>query len=190
MADETPQTGAAPSVTDGVFGGPGGPTENARMQCVSQYVKDLSFESPGSPATVMQGEEEPHGELKVQVKVRKMGGDNYEVVLQFQIEATKEDQIAFLIELQYAGVFTVTGLAEADIEPALMIECPRIIYPFARRIIADTVRDGGFPQLMLGPIDFVQLYQMYGPQSRAREQENRGGDTAAAAETAHKTTDA
>ncbi len=187
MAIETPPTGAAPSATDGVIGGPSAPTENAPMHCVTQYVKDLSFESPGSPATVMQGDEEPHGELKVQVKVRKLGGDNYEVILQFQVEATKEDQIAFLVELQYAGVFTVTGIAEAEIEPALMIECPRLIYPFARRIIADTVRDGGFPQLMLGPIDFVQLYQMYGPRNQARGKD-AGGAAAAAAETAPETT--
>ena len=197
MADETPPTGAAPGVTDGVIGGPSAPTENARMHCVTQYVKDLSFESPGSPASVMRGDEEPHGELKVQVKVRKLGGDNYEVILQFQVEATKEDQIAFLVELQYAGVFTVTGLAEADIEPALMIESPQSLYPFARRIIADAVRDGGFPQLMLGPIDFVQLYKMYGPHSQAlqgSDGDDAGGAGGAAdaptPETAAETTDA
>ncbi len=193
MADESPPTGAAPgipsSVTDGVIGSPGMSTDNARLNCVTQYVKDLSFESPGSPAPVMQGDEEPHGELKVQVKVRKLGGDNYEVILQFQVEATKEDQVAFLIELQYAGVFKVTGIAEADIEPALMIECPRNLYPFARRIIADTVRDGGFPQLMLGPIDFIQLYKLYGPQNQARGDGNSGADTATA-ETAPETSDA
>ncbi len=95
-----------------------------------------------------------------------MGGDNYEVILQFQVESTKEGEVAFLIELHYAGVFTVTGFPEGQLEPALMIECPRILYPFARRVIADVVRDGGFPQLMLGPIDFVQLYKMYGPQNQ------------------------
>ena len=188
MADETPPTGTASSVIDGVIGGPGAPAENARMRCVTQYVKDLSFESPGSPATVMQGDEEPHGELKVQVKVRKLGGDNYEVILQFQIEATKEDQIAFLVELQYAGVFTVSGIAEAEIQPALMIECPQSLYPFARRIIADAVRDGGFPQLMLGPIDFVQLYKLYGPQNQPRGEDAGGGDAATAAETAPEAT--
>jgi preprotein translocase subunit SecB len=142
----------------------GGPA--ARIENVTQYIKDMSFESPRSPASILQGTEEPHGELKVQVKVRKMGGDNYEVILQFQVESTKEDEVAFLIELHYAGVFTVTGFPEGELEPALMIECPRILYPFARRVIADVVRDGGFPQLMLGPIDFVQLYKMYGPQNQ------------------------
>lgn len=193
MADETPPPGAAPgamqSTTDGAIGGPGGATGNPRMQCVSQYVKDLSFESPGAPGTVMQGDDEPHGELKVQVKLRKLGGDNYEVVLQIEIEATKQDKIAFLVELQYAGVYVVSGLAEAEIEPALMIECPRNLYPFARRIIADAVRDGGFPQLMLRPIDFVQLYQMYGPKGQAGSDGNGGGD-AVAAETAREATDA
>ena len=86
MADETPPTGAASSVIDGVIGGPGAPAENARLRCVTQYVKDLSFESPGSPTTVLQGDEEPHGDLRVQVTVRKLGGEPYEVILQFQVE--------------------------------------------------------------------------------------------------------
>jgi preprotein translocase subunit SecB len=153
----------------------GGPA--ARIENVTQYIKDMSFESPRSPASILQGTEEPHGELKVQVKVRKMGGDNYEVILQFQVESTKEGEVAFLIELHYAGVFTVTGFPEKELEPALMIECPRILYPFARRVIADMVRDGGFPQLMLGPIDFVQLYKMFGPQNQpdaAKETEATG----------------
>jgi preprotein translocase subunit SecB len=141
----------------------------ARIENVTQYIKDMSFESPRSPASILQGTEEPHGELKVQVKVRKMGGDNYEVILQFQVESTKEGEVAFLIELHYAGVFTVTGFPEAELEPALMIECPRILYPFARRVIADVVRDGGFSQLMLGPIDFVHLYKMFGPQNQTDE---------------------
>ena len=141
----------------------------ARIENVTQYIKDMSFESPRSPASILQGTEEPHGELKVQVKVRKMGGDNYEVILQFQVESTKEGEVAFLIELHYAGVFTVTGFPEAELEPALMIECPRILYPFARRVISDVVRDGGFSQLMLGPIDFVHLYKMFGPQNQTDE---------------------
>ena len=142
----------------------GGPA--ARIDNVTQYIKDLSFESPRSPASILQGTEEPHGELKVQVKVHKMGGDNYEVILQFQVESTKEGEVAFLVELHYAGVFTVTGFLEGALQPALMIECPRILYPFARRVIADVVRDGGFPQLMLGPIDFFQLYKMHGPEDQ------------------------
>ena len=138
----------------------------ARIDNVTQYIKDLSFESPRSPQSILQGTEEPHGELNVQVKVRKMGGDNYEVILQFQVESTKEGEVAFLIELHYAGVFKVTGFPRDELQPTLMIECPRILYPFARRVIADVVRDGGFPQLMLGPIDFVQLYKMFAPEDQ------------------------
>lgn len=132
-----------------------------RISNIAQYVKDLSFESPNSPASVLESKDAPNGELTVQVKARKLGGDQYEVVLQFQVEGSKGGETAFLVELQYAGVFDIAGFSTEDHQKALMIECPRLLFPFARRVIADTVRDGGFPQLMLGAIDFVQLYKNY-----------------------------
>ena len=135
--------------------------QGPQISNIAQYVKDMSFESPNSPASILEGKETPNGELSVQVKARKLGGDQYEVILQFQIEGSKGGETAFLVELQYAGVFIVSGFSEADHQKALMIECPRLLFPFARRVIADTVRDGGFPQLMLGTIDFVQLYKNY-----------------------------
>ena len=187
MADETPPTDAAPEPIDGPTGDPGAAAGQPRIVCLSQYVKDLSFESPGSPATVMQGGADPKGELKVDLKVHKLGNDTYEVVLHFDVEATKQDQTAFLVELHYAGVFKVTGVAEANIDSALMVESPRNLYPFARRIIADAVRDGGFPQLMLGHINFAQLFQMYGPNAQTKGGINSGAD-AAATETTPETT--
>ncbi len=129
------------------------------ISIVAQYVKDLSFENPRAPSSVLEQGAEPHGDLSVQVKSRKLGGDEYEVVLEFQIEAKKEGEIAFLIELQYAGVFRLAGFSDKELGAVQMIECPRLIYPFARRIIADTARDGGFPQLMLPPLDFVALFR-------------------------------
>ena len=148
MADETTKTSQ-----DAVQG--------PRISNIAQYIKDLSFESPNSPESILETKDAPNGELSVQVKARKLGGDQYEIVLQFQIEGSKGGETAFLVELQYAGVFTVAGFSDEDHQKALMIECPRLLFPFARRVIADSVRDGGFPQLMLGPIDFVQLYQNY-----------------------------
>lgn len=148
MADDTPETTPEP-------------VQGPQISNIAQYVKDMSFESPNSPASVLEGKETPNGELSVQVKARKLGGDQYEIVLQFQIEGSKGGETAFLVELQYAGVFAVSGFTEDDHQKALMIECPRLLFPFARRVIADTVRDGGFPQLMLGAIDFVQLYKNY-----------------------------
>ncbi len=135
--------------------------QGPHLSNIAQYIKDMSFESPNSPASILEGKETPNGELSVQVKARKLGGDQYEVILQFQIEGSKGGETAFLVELQYAGVFAVAGFSDDDHQKALMIECPRLLFPFARRVIADTVRDGGFPQLMLGAIDFVQLYKNY-----------------------------
>ena len=173
MADESPQTGAPASAA----GDADTVEQIARINGVTQYVKDLSFESPRAPASVLQGAEEPHGELKVQVAVRALGRDNYEIMLQFQIEGTKDGEVAFLIELHYAGVFVVSGFAEDELQPALMVECPRLLFPFARRVIADTVRDGGFPQLMLGPIDFVKLYEMHGPAAQAARRAEKEKET-------------
>ncbi len=135
--------------------------DGRQISIIAQYVKDLSFENPRAPASVLEQGAEPHGDLSVQVKSRKLGGDEYEVVLEFQIEAKKEGEIAFLIELQYAGVFRLAGFSDKELAAVQMIECPRLIYPFARRIIADTVRDGGFPQMMLPPMDFVTLYRIH-----------------------------
>ena len=147
---ETPEVDAATAKDDG----------KRHISIVAQYVKDLSFENPRAPSSVLEQGAEPHGDLSVQVKCRKLGGDEYEVVLEFQIEAKKEGEIAFLIELQYAGVFRLAGFNDKELAAVQMIECPRLIYPFARRIIADTVRDGGFPQMLLPPMDFSFLLRM------------------------------
>ncbi len=168
MADDTPETpksAAAQSAEEADA------VQGPRLSNLAQYVKDLSFESPNSPASFLGGKETPNGELSVQVKTRTLGGDQYEVVLHFEIEGSKDGKTVFLIELQYAGIFAVAGFREEDHQKALMIECPRLLFPFARRIIADTVRDGGFPQLMLGAIDFVQLYQNYLQKNQAEAAE-------------------
>ena len=159
MADETPETPQGDAAADDVPG--------PRISNIAQYVKDLSFESPNSPQSVIAGKEAPNGELSIRVKARKLSGDQYEVVMHFEIEGAKGGETAFLVELQYAGVFAVSGFSDEDHQKALMIECPRLLFPFARRVIADTVRDGGFPQLMLGAIDFVQLYRTFVKKNQA-----------------------
>ena len=153
MADETPD----PPQTDA----PADVVQGPQISNIAQYVKDLSFESPNSPQSVIAGKDAPNGELSIQAKARRLSGDQYEVVMHFEIEGAKGGETAFLVELQYAGVFAISGFSDDDHQKALMIECPRLLFPFARRVIADTVRDGGFPQLMLGAIDFVQLYRNY-----------------------------
>ncbi len=126
---------------------------------LAQYVKDLSFENPNAPASLqMQGQ--PKVEINVNVNARSGGQDMYEVELKVEASARAQEggTLAFQVELLYAGLFRLTGAPQEAIEPFLIVEAPRILFPFARRVIADAVRDGGFAPLMLEPIDFGGLY--------------------------------
>ena len=128
-----------------------------QVSILTQYVKDLSFENPNAPGS-LQSTEQPRIEINVAVNAKR-GGDNvYEVELKINARAMAGDSLAFSIDLLYAGLFGLANVPEEALEPFLIIEAPRIIFPFARRIIADSVRDGGFPPLMLDPIDFASLY--------------------------------
>jgi preprotein translocase subunit SecB len=158
MADETrPPESAQPGGNGDGADGPDGPAPS--LLIAAQYIKDLSFENPHAPASLAHESQQPHGDVAIQVKSRHLGDDDYEVILEFNVKATQGDEVAFLVELAYGGVFRVQGFDDATRELAIMVECPRILFPFARRIIADSVRDGGFPPLMLAPIDFLALYQ-------------------------------
>ena len=131
----------------------------------AQYLKDLSFENPQAPGHYAQlqaaGQAQgPQVAIEVQTNARALGGDSYEVGLTLRGEAKHEDRTLFLVEVSYAGVFTVLGgLSENDAKPLLLIEGPRHLFPFARAIMADATRDGGFPPLMIHPIDFADLYR-------------------------------
>ncbi|HKJ72777.1 MAG TPA: protein-export chaperone SecB [Alphaproteobacteria bacterium] len=142
--------GAAPEGTDAQNG--------PQIGLIAQYVKDLSFENPNSPQT-LQSEERPEIDVTINVNARRVGEEGYEVELKISVNAKQGDKNAFIAELVYAGLFGIRNLPDDNIEPFLLIECPRLIFPFARRIIADTTRDGGFPPLMLDPVDFGYLYQ-------------------------------
>lgn len=125
------------------------------IRVISQYIKDLSFENPG--ATV---QEQPNIELGIDVGATpREGAENtFEVTLKLQARAGTKETALFLLEMDYAGQFQVQGFPEADLEPILLIECPRILFPFARRIIADISSEGGFPPLRIDPVDFAALY--------------------------------
>ena len=126
---------------------------------LAQYVKDLSFENPNAPGSLqMQGQ--PKIEINVNVNARSGGQDMFEVELKIEASARTPDTnaLAFQVELLYAGLFRLVGAPQDALEPVLVVEAPRILVPFARRVIADAVRDGGFPPLMLEPIDFGGLY--------------------------------
>jgi preprotein translocase subunit SecB len=135
----------------------------------AQYVKDLSFELPNAPNILRRLNEQPQVQVNVNVQAQLLGGETYEVQLTLNTEAKLGTEALFIVELVYAGVFTVQGVPQDVLRPLLLIECPRLLFPFARRIVADVTRDGGFPPLMIDPIDFVTLYR------RRQEQQARAG---------------
>ncbi|OIR00756.1 protein-export protein SecB [mine drainage metagenome] len=124
-----------------------------------QYVKDQSFEAPNAPAifTDMQTTAPEIG-IKVNVQANPVQDSLFEVSLLLNVEAKLGDKTAFILELVYGGLFTL-NVPEEHVQPMLLIECPRILFPFARAIVAETTQNGGFPPLMLQPLDFVSLYR-------------------------------
>ena len=142
------------------------PTPGAPMiRVLAQYVKDLSFENPGIFAT-QQPNTAPEIELGIDVKVEPGPPQDsiFAVELRLSARAKRQETVVFIAELVYAGVVQLQDAKREDVEPLLLIECPRLLFPFARRIIADITREGGHPPLMIDPIDFVGLYR----QQRAR----------------------
>ncbi|MBX3493345.1 MAG: protein-export chaperone SecB [Parvibaculum sp.] len=131
----------------------------AQLRVLTQYVKDVSFENPNAPQALGPVDEQPNISVRVDVGVNRMSETDYEVALKLGAEAKTKDKTMFLIEIDYAGLFRLTNVPEENLEAVLVIECPRQIFPFARRIVADLTRDGGYPPLMIDPIDFVSLYQ-------------------------------
>jgi preprotein translocase subunit SecB len=123
-----------------------------------QYVKDLSFEVPGAPAVYAEMHGNPDIPIHVDISVNPFREAMFEVVLHIKVEASLEGRPVFIAELAYGGIFTV-NIPQEHLQPVLLVECPRLLFPFARSIIADVTRDGGFPPLMIQPIDFVQLYR-------------------------------
>lgn len=139
-------------------------TNQPQLRVLAQYVKDLSFENPGAPDTLRPGQPAPGIDLAIDVKARSLGEDNYEIVLVMNARASRknengEDSIVFIAELSYGGLFQLANIPDSDREPFLLIECPRMLFPYARRILADATRDGNFPPLMLDPVDFASLYR-------------------------------
>lgn len=134
--------------------------EGPQIGILGQYIKDLSFENP-TPAQTLQklAKEQPAININVNLNARAVGEDVYEVDLKITTTAKAGEDTAFVAELVYSGLFAAKNLPENSLQPFLMIEAPRMLFPFARRIIADVTRDGGFPPLMLEPIDFAALYQ-------------------------------
>ena len=136
-----------------------------------QYIKDLSFEVPNAPQVYIQQDQKPQIGVNADIDARRLDGDVFEVLLKMEVSAKAADDQVFLVELAYGTVCTMHAIPEQQVEPALLIEVPRMIFPFARRIIADVTRDGGFPPLLLDPIDFAALYQQNKQQGQVQPPE-------------------
>ena len=130
----------------------------ARLSILTQYVKDMSFENPRAPYGVQQGAR-PEIQIQVDVHTAPAGPDRHEVVIDINVEAKTDDGPVFLVELAYGGLFELVNIPADSLQLLLQVECPRLLFPFARRVVADATRDGGFPPLMIDPIDFLTLYR-------------------------------
>lgn len=148
-----------------------------QLSIVTQYVKDLSFENPNAPGAMQVGKQ-PKIDISIDLQARKGEDDRYEVGLKIKADASNPDDNSriFLVELEYGGVFLVKNVPENALEAVLLIECPRQLFPFARRVIADCTRDGGYPPMMLDPVDFAALYRARLAQ-RQQEQQAAAGDS-------------
>jgi preprotein translocase subunit SecB len=133
--------------------------QGAVLMINAQYLRDLSFENPRAPESLMGQSQAPDVRIDVDVKARQLGEELYEVVLAFKIEAKVADEVAFLVELDYGGAVTIRNAPQELLAALILVETPRLLFPFARAIIAEATRDGGFPPLLINPIDFAELHR-------------------------------
>ena len=155
MTDTSNGASAQPGALPADAGAPQG----LPIQINTQYVKDLSFENPNAPQSLVQQASQPNIEVNVNVQARGLGPNVYEVVLSITCTAKHETMTAFIVEVAYAGVFTLNNVPQEHIHPLLLIECPRLLFPFARALVANATREGGFLPLLIQPIDFLDLYR-------------------------------
>jgi preprotein translocase subunit SecB len=155
------------SMTNGGPPTPGGaPAANEAppsLNVLAQYVKDLSFENPNAPRSLTQQpgpqQEPPKINIQINVNAKPLSETDFEVELKIEGRAELPTQFLFGFDLLYAGIFRIQNVPQENVHALVMIECPRLLFPFARAIIADSVRNGGFPPLMIDPVDFVSLYR-------------------------------
>ena len=144
MADEAPASPAAAPAPS--------------FNLIGQYIRDLSFENPNAPSSIMLGSGQPQFSVNISVAVKKQADEIYAVELTITAKAERESSVMFNIELVYGGVYRIKNVAEAQLAPLLMIDCPAMIFPFARQVVAATVQSGGFPPVLMEPVDFRQIY--------------------------------
>ena len=129
------------------------------LNALAQYAKDISFENPNAPRSLTPQQSGPQISIQVNVNAKQLAETDFEVDLSLEGNAKTGEEVIFAFELTYSGVFRVRNIPPDQIHPVVMIECPRLLFPFARQIVAEAVRNGGFPPLYIDPIDFVGLYR-------------------------------
>ncbi len=138
--------------------------EAPQLRILAQFMKDFSFENPKAPDSLASNQPNPQINVSVDVQAKRRTDDEFESDLKISVTADREDGPAFIVELVYGGVFKLINIPQEQVQPVVLIECPRMLFPFARRILADATRDGGFPPLMLDPIDFAALFRQHAEQ--------------------------
>ncbi|MEM0899375.1 MAG: protein-export chaperone SecB [Pseudomonadota bacterium] len=154
MAKDTKTTTGEAAPTAGAANGTA-----PQLSILTQYVKDLSFESPGAPLSLRPREKAPAININVNVNANPMSETDYDCVLTLTAKAQDGDDVLFNVELIYGGVFRLQNFPKEQMLPLVFIECPRMLFPFARQIVAECTRNGGFPPLMIDPIDFASMFQ-------------------------------
>jgi len=140
------------------------------LNALAQYTKDFSFENPNAPRSLTPQEQGPQISIQVNVNAKQLAETDFEVDLTLEGDAKTADDVLFKFELTYSGVFRIRNVPQDQLHPVVMIGCPRLLFPFARQMVAEAVRNGGFPPLYIDPIDFVGLYRQ-----KAAEAQGQGG---------------
>jgi preprotein translocase subunit SecB len=146
------------------------PNQPPGIHVLGQYVKDLSFENPGAPGSLRPSDKAPKLDVNVNVSVKSVAQGDFEVELKLEANAARGDDTLFIVEVTYAGLFQIRNVPPEHLQALLLIECPRLLFPFARQVVADATRQGGFPPLMIDPIDFTALYRQRMAQAAAQQQ--------------------
>jgi preprotein translocase subunit SecB len=129
------------------------------LNALAQYMKDFSFENPNAPKSLAPQQKQPQISIQVNVNAKQMADSDFEVELKLEGNAKADNELLFAFDLTFCGVFRVRNIPQDQVHPVVMIECPRLLFPFTRQIVAEAVRNGGFPPLYIDPIDFVALYR-------------------------------
>ena len=145
-------------MTDADQGATQGPPPSAQIRILAQFIRDLSFENPRAPDSLRASQTQPSIDMQVEMNARGRPDGLFEVDLKLAASATREEEVSFHVELLYGGLFEIGGVPQDQLEVALLVECPRFLFPFARRIIGDLTTEGGFPPFLIEPIDFGGVY--------------------------------